>query len=266
MANIKQRLFALSILVAGLGLYLPLYKQVYKLSVQSFQAHFLTEFAEPIRPKKPCHKLKRNKVKTAKTLPSTSSQIGIAISPDGGEIYQLTNNGIQVSNQETGEQKNFKLPHKFPELSWGTDIAYDSKRDIVSLVSFGGEGYFYRFDVQKHRWLDVRSTNNIDLKSLTYDSVSDRYIAWADGNLLFISGTGELLLIDRLGDRMTGFAQLYDRGNEMPPPVEIFARGNSISLIIYAHNSVQYIWHYDLAENTLELTYQSPEKSNIYID
>jgi hypothetical protein len=209
MANIKHRLLASSILVAGLGLYLPLYKQIYKLSIQSFLEHSSTKFEKPIKSKKPCHK--------ATNLPSSSSQIGIAISPDGTEIYQLTNNGIEVINKETGEQKNFKLPRKFPELSWGTDIAYDSKRDIVSLVSFGGEGYFYRFDAQKRRWLDVRSVNNLDIKSLTYDRDLDRYVAWADGNLLFISGTGELLFIDHLGDRLTEFDQLDNRDREMPP-------------------------------------------------
>ena len=263
MANIKQRLLASSILVAGLGLYLPLYKQIYKTSVRAFQEHFSPKLIEPRQIKKPCY---------GAIARGTSSQIGIAISPDRQKIYELTNNGIQVNNKETGERQNFELPYNFPPLSWGTDIAYDSRRDLISLVSFGGEGYFYRFDAKQNRWLDARSLNNIDLKSLTYDPTSDRYVAWAEdygwnqGNLLFISGTGELLFQESVSDRMAGFHQLYDRGNEMPPTVEVFARGSSIYLMVHAQDSIRSIWHYDLDSNNVRLTYKSPQTSNLYAD
>ena len=260
MANIKQRLLAASILVAGLGLCSPVYKQIYKLSIRSFQEHFSTKF---VKLRKPCSKA---------IAYGTSSQIGVAISPDGTEIYRLTDNGIKVTNQDTGEQRYYELPRTFPQLSWGTDIAYDSRRDIVSLVSLGGEGYFYRFDVQQRHWLDARSLDNIDLQSLTYDPTSDRYVAWADdygwnrGSLLFISGTGELLFQENVSDRMIGFERLYDRGNEMPPVVEILARGNNISLMVHNKNSVQYIWHYDLDSKNVQLTYKSQPISNLYAD
>lgn len=195
---------------------------------------------------------------------STISQTGIAISPDGREIYQLIDDGIKVTDRETGEQEDFKLPRKFPQLSWGTDIAYDSKRDLVSLISLGGEGYFYRFDVNKRRWLDVRSVNNIDLQSLTYDPASDRYIAWAEdygqghqGQLLFISGTGELLSQERVSDRLKGFYRQYDRNNGRSPVVEIIARGNNIVLLTRSGNSVRSIWHYDEDSKTVRLTYKS---------
>ncbi len=262
MVNIKQRLLASLILVAGFGLYSPLYQQIYQLSVRSFQEHFSAE--EPIKLRKPC----RSKA----TLPRTSSQIGIAMSPDGTKIYQLTNKGIKLTNRVTGRQKHFNLPRKFPELSWGTDIAYDSKRDLVSLVSFGGEGYLYRFDARKRRWLDVRSLKNIDVKSLTYDRILDRYVGWVEdfgrneGNLLFIAGTGELLYQENIRDRMTGFDRLYDSNNYEPPVVEIFAKGNSIALITYSKNSVRSIWHYNLNSNTINSTYQAQDRSRIYSD
>lgn len=200
------------------------------------------------------------------------TQTDIAISPDGTEIYELTDDGIKVTDRKTGKQKDFKLPRKFPELSWGTDIAYDSKRDLVSLVSFGGVGYFYRFDVKKRRWLDVRSTNNIDIQSLTYDRTSDRYIAWAknyvgnEGDLLFISGTGELLFQESIRDRLKGFYRLYDRDNDPGIVPEIVAKGDNIALIARnndfisktpSNNSIQAIWHYDLNTNVIQLTYKS---------
>ncbi|MEM7593923.1 MAG: hypothetical protein AAF383_20865, partial [Cyanobacteria bacterium P01_A01_bin.83] len=202
---------------------------------------------------------------------STISQTGIAVSPDGTEIYELTQTGIKVTNQD-GSQKEFKLPGKFPELSWGTDIAYDSQRDLIALVSLGGSGHFYRFDVRKRRWLDVRSVNNLDIQSLTYDRVSDRYIAWAEdflerGELIFISGTGELLAQEQVGNKMPGFYRHYDRGNEAAPAVEIAAQGNNIALIVRKNNEygitisdnnpVQSIWHYDVDSKTVRLTYKS---------
>ena len=263
MANIRQRLLASSILVAGLGLYSPLYKQIYKSSVRSFQEHFSPAYEKPTYYKRPCHKV---------NLPRTSSQVGMAISPDGTKIYQATNKGIKVFDKKTGRQRIFDLPRNFPQLSWGTDLAYDSKRDLVSLASLGGEGYLYRFDAAKNHWYDVRSLDNIDVKSIAYDRLLDRYVAWTEdyglneGNLLFIAGTGELLYREDIRDRLVGFDRLYDPNSYMTPVVEIIARGNQIALITHARNSVQSIWYYDRNSNTIRSTYDFYPRSRIYSD
>ena len=260
MANIKQRLLASSILIAGLGLYLPLYKQIYQVAIEPFKEGFMAGYEKP---RKPCHR---------KTLLSTGSGVGVAISPNGREIYKITDDGIKVIDNDTGKQSYFELPNGFPELSWGTDIAYDSKRDLVSLVSLGGEGYFYRFDANKRRWLDVRSLDDLDLKSITYDRTTDRYVAWGDdwsvnrSNLFFISATGELLSKESLSDRLPGFYQLYDRHNEMPPTVEIITMGNNLTLMVFSNNSLQSVWHYDLDLETIQQTYKSSKRSRLYAD
>ena len=123
-------------------------------------------------------------LKGAKNHDNTNlvSQRKFVVSSKNNKIYELVSNGIQVRNKLTGEQNNFEIPIDFPRLSWGTDIAYDSKRDIVSIVSLGGEGFLYRFDAKKRQWLDVRSLNQIDIDSFTYDEVADRYVAWAHGS------------------------------------------------------------------------------------
>ena len=277
MANIKQRLLASSILIAGLGLYSPLYKQIYKSYADSVGEHFSSELEQPTKSiRKPCYKYKKYRSSRSyrhrTTIPKTSSGIGIAISADGKKIYQIRYNGIKVTDRITGEQEYFELPYWLPQLSWGTDIAYDSRRDIVSLVSLGGEGYFYRFDVKERRWLDARSLYNIDLKSLAYDPTSDRYVAWAEdygrnsGNLIFLSKTGNLLHRENVSHLLAGFQVLYDSDNEMSPAIEIVARGNNITLITHARNSVRYIWHYDLESQKARLTYQSRSLSRTYSD
>lgn len=262
MPNIKQRLLALSILVTGLGLYSPIYKQIYMRSARSFSEHFgqkIATFNHPCRKKYHRH-----------TSSKGSSQIGTAMSADGTKIYRLTENGIKLTNRNTGREKYFSLPRQFPRLSWGMDLAYDSKRDVVSLVSLGGEGYFYRFDARKGRWQDVRSLDNIDIKSLTYDPTLDRYIAWSEdfgqnkGNLVFLSARGKLMYRENISDRMMGFYQLYDRHTEAVPPVEIFARGNKLALITHSGHSIQSIWHYDMDSNTTKLTYRSPSLTRMH--
>ena len=185
------------------------------------------------------------------------SQRKLAVSAKNNKVYELVSNGIKVRNKLTGKQNSFELPIDFPRLSWGTDIAYDSKRDIVSIVSLGGEGFLYRFDAKKHRWLDVRSLNQIDIDSFTYDEVADRYLAWARGNILFISSSGELLFRESITDKMKNFYRLYDRGNEKPPVVEIVANGDNIALINYSNNSIHSIWYYNHKFKTVQLTYKS---------
>ena len=247
MARIKQRLLSLSILLIGLGLYLPLYKKIYRSYTQ-----FTNRQIE---------------------LPAkvNNSQLGVAVSPDGTEEYELTQRGILVTDRRTGRQKEFKLPCRFPKLSWGTDIAYDSKRDLIAAISFGGEGYFYRFDVKQRRWIDFRSLDNADLKSITYDRVGDRYIAWGGGrlkegywadddNLVIISADGRLLDYENVAARMLGFERLGNYGNKPDPIVKIRANGNNLTLIAYQSQGFQpvenvppTIWHYNLASKRMKL-------------
>ncbi|MEM6614643.1 MAG: hypothetical protein AAF652_20850 [Cyanobacteria bacterium P01_C01_bin.72] len=202
MEKIKQRLIASSALIAGFVIFSPVYQKLYRLKSPCFQKyHQPAKLAATTHPSKfdQSRREYRTKKSTFTRANDSVTPIGMAISPDGREIYRLTKSGISIFNRNTGEYHNFDLPLNFPRLSWGTDLAYDSRRDLVSLVSFGGEGYLYRFDARQRRWLDVRSLDNIDLKSLTYERTLDRYVAQVEdfgmneGNLVFISGDGELL-------------------------------------------------------------------------
>lgn len=204
MEKIRQRLIASSALLAGFMIFSPVYQKLYQLKENPcFQKYHRVErsvAANSRSPKLDQHQNHSSSQQwTFKKRSNFISSIGMAISSNGREIYRLTDDGIEIFDRDTGEYRNFDIPYNFPELSWGADIAYDSRRDLVSLISLGGEGYLYRFDVRRRRWLDVRSLDNIDLKSLTYDRTLDRYVAQVEdfgrneGNLVFISGNGELL-------------------------------------------------------------------------
>lgn len=271
MNKIHQRLLALSILIASMKLLFPLSQQIYKKAGQLLTLPC---------PKSSLTESQASDIILGSNFPhhgehesynSILDQVGMTISPDGREIYQLTDSGIMISDRISGRERIYNLPYGFPALSWGTDLAYDSQRDLVSVVSFGGEGYFYRFDVQNRRWLDARSLKGIDLQSLTYDPTADRYLAWSESfidngsNLWFLSSSGELLFQENLGDRLPGYYQLYDQGNEPNPQVKILVNGHNLTLIARQnphgvnsqsnHSSITAIWHYNRHEDQINLRY-----------
>jgi hypothetical protein len=126
------------------------------------------------------------------------------ILPSG--VYQVRpHEGLFVSSRPGAAAQLRPLPQGFPPFSWATDLAYDPQRGIVSVVSLGGEGFFYRFDVAKGQWLDFRSMNNIDVTSLTYDSTRQRYLGWLEyGILIGISPQGVVTDRKEVRNRLPG--------------------------------------------------------------
>jgi hypothetical protein len=180
-----------------------------------------------------------------------------AVSP-GGAIYSLKRDDLAIVDRKTGTQRDFPLPGNFPAFSWPMDVAYDSRRDIVSVISLGGEGFFYRFDARAKKWIDFRSMNNIDVYSLAYDKNLDRYVAWTDtGDLLFISGEGHALFKARVTDKLPGFGRLYDRNNSRAPRIGIAPDGNNVALVAFSGDSVRSIWEYEVESQIGRLTYRS---------
>lgn len=185
----------------------------------------------------------------------------VAISPSGKDFYRLKNEKLEVSSQLKDDYNTILLPPNFPDFSHAMDIAYDTKRDIVSVVTSGGEGFLYRFDAKKKQWIDFRSVSNIDIYSLAYDRSLDRYVAWTDhGNLLFISGDGNLLFVRKVLDKLDGFGRLYrpyDHYNGPSPRLTIVTNGNDVALIYIKNTSVKNIWYYNVENDTAILTYRN---------
>lgn len=172
-------------------------------------------------------------------------------------VYQVVGNDLFTVDQSTGKRIKLDLPDNFPSFSWPMDVAYDSKRHYVTLASLGGEGFLYRYDTNTGKWLDFRSLNNVDINTLAYDEVADRYVAWTtDGSLFFATPDGTPLFTRRLSKRLQNFNRLYDTGNARPPALMLVPKGEQIALIKPENRSVGYIWYYDVKLDLVQLTYK----------
>ncbi len=179
----------------------------------------------------------------------------VAVS-DSGVVYRLKGSQLERLDPQTGRVEPLTLPPNFPRFSHAKDIAYDTNRELITVATLGGEGYLYRYDTIKQKWLDYRSLNNIDIFSLAFDPQGDRYVAWTRrGNLVFISGEGHGLFSREVRTRLEGFGRLYDRGNGPPPRVHLAAKEDDIAIIYIGGNRVSQIWHYSVKTENAVLTY-----------
>ena len=172
-------------------------------------------------------------------------------------IYRIVSHSFTVFDPASSRQVELQMPDNFPRLSWPTAVAYDSKRHFVTLVSLGGEGFLYRYDTNAGRWLDFRSLDNIDINSLAYDEVADRYVAWTtDGSLLFIASDGMPLHTKSVLDRMTDFRRQYAGGSPLSISPRLVPRGDQIAFVQLQGGMVERIWYYDLQLDVFQLTYR----------
>jgi len=180
-----------------------------------------------------------------------------ALSGSGRYVYVLTGSGLQETDIESGVRTPVPVPTDFPSFSWATAVAYDSHQDIVTVVTLGGEGFLYRYDTRRKRWLDYRSLNNVDITSLAYDPQARRYVAWtSDGRLLTISNSGEALGSKALKSMLPGFGTLYDGGNGSPPALILAPRSPNVALVHLQGGAVAMIWTYDEKTGQARLTYK----------
>jgi hypothetical protein len=175
----------------------------------------------------------------------------------GGQAYRLSDTGLQLIQAKSGQTQPLPMPPQFPELSWPTAVAYDDSQDIVAVASMGGEGFLYRFDVKRQRWLDYQSLDNFDITSLAYETNGKRYVGWtSDGSLVYVSNRGKVLQQKRLAELMPGLGYLYDRGNETAPVLLLAPLGSQTALVHFHDDKVSMIWTYDETTEQAQLTYR----------
>ncbi|RYE40005.1 MAG: hypothetical protein EOP48_25170, partial [Sphingobacteriales bacterium] len=160
---------------------------------------------------------------------------GVAVSTKSKLIYKLQHGKIEAFDKTGTKLSSSTPPQNLPEISWDTDITYDSKRDLLSIISFGGEGYLYRYFPTKDVWLDAHSAQNHDISSIYYDKTMDRYVGWgcfiSAGEIVIFNGEGTYVTSKLIADKLEGYGRSFDRNNEGASPLKVIAKGDSVALI-----------------------------------
>lgn len=172
---------------------------------------------------------------------------------DGDELRMLPPDG---SGRGTSVAP---LPANFPKFSWPMDVAYDTRQDIVAVVTLGGEGFVYRFDARRNQWLDFRSLNNIDINSLAYDAGNRRYLAWTtEGELVILSDDGRVVSSKAIASQLSDLGSLYDKGNQRVPRLALVPQGDWLAMLNLTESSASHIWTLNLKTGQIKLTYKTP--------
>lgn len=185
-----------------------------------------------------------------------------AVSEDGGEAYALEGNGGRLAWFPQGlgspTKKYIEVPKNLPELSWGSAMAWNTRKGILALVSFGGEGFFYRYDTRSHQWLTARSLQNRDLISLAHDSVTGNYLGLSNaGELLVFNERGELDDVRPLADVLPDLGSVYDKGNSRLDGLSLAVQGDVVAVVCIQQSTVTHIWTYELGRRKAQLTYKA---------
>lgn len=197
------------------------------------------------------------------SYPAASTSQGVVFNPDRSRSFTVTaSNGMTVTDTVSGASQSVALPAGFPELGWIMGVAYDSTRNHVSIVTLSGLGYFYRFDVVANAWLDYRSVNNVDYKTMNYDATADRYIAiTTDGNFggseRFDVLSHEGVLISSVSYAgLPGFDSSYV--GQGSGDLRLFAFGGEVALVGVSGGAVRGIWKFNLVSRSGSQTYTGP--------
>jgi hypothetical protein len=186
-----------------------------------------------------------------------------AVRPGGAEAYVLEGNGgtlVWAPKGIGGPTQKVEFPPDLPRLSWGSGLAWDTRREVLAIVSFGGEGYFYRYDTRNHKWLGARSLQNRDLHSLALNASTGGYVALSNkAELVVFNEHGELEEVQPLEKLLTDLDSTYDRGNGRLENLTVAARGDLVAVVNVRKGSVTHIWTYEQDSRKAQLTYKAVE-------
>lgn len=152
-------------------------------------------------------------------------------------------------------------PSDFPELKKIKVIAFDSKRNILSVVKEDG---IYKYDTNRRKWIDYKTGNFYAIISFCYDKKTDKYIGLSINHKQIIKlhnfdENGDHLFDIEIPERPRGLGELLDEGNPSAPlpPFKLIANGDDAVLISTDGVRITNIWHLDLRLEIGLLTYKT---------
>jgi hypothetical protein len=188
---------------------------------------------------------------------------GAMASDDGGATYYLQGNGgtlMWAPSGLSGKSEEIKLPATMPPLSWGSGLAWDTRKGVLAIVSHGGEGYFYRYDTRQHTWLDSHSLLDRDFLSVALNPTTRDYVAIsATAELARFNALGEVLEIVPLIDLLSDLDSTYDKHNGRLQNLVVAADGEATAVLDVRNGTVTHIWTYDHRTRKAQLTYKPTE-------
>ena len=184
----------------------------------------------------------------------------------GSELEAVAADGTTLTIKENGTTTSYPLPNNFPSFSWAKASGLNTDDDILCIASFGGEGFFYRFDLKSKTWLDAKSMNNEDVGQLIYDKwdkvfyglgeMQHDFILVIDkaGNINNKIALNELFGASRLAPKIGSGASTY----LIPGKNHLFLV--NINMVLVGHSlqgMVGAVWTVDKKTGKARLTYRA---------
>lgn len=186
-----------------------------------------------------------------------------AVREDGREAFYFEGNGstlVWAPEGMGGRREPLLVPPGLPRLSWGSGLAWDTRKGVLAIATFGGEGYLYRYDTHARIWLDARSLQNRDLIGLSVNAETGEFLGISsNAELVRFNGQGELQAVQPLRSLLRDLDSTYDRNNGRLDGLTVAANGKAIAVVNVSKGTVTHIWTLDAHARKAQLTYKLAE-------
>ncbi|MCV2438713.1 hypothetical protein [Paucibacter sp. DJ2R-2] len=180
---------------------------------------------------------------------------------NGTEAYAFGGPGSTLRWLPRGfgkESQEIKPPANLPEFSMGYGLAWDRQSSILGIVTLGDQGYFYRYDTQKHSWLSARPLQNRGILSIAFDSKTRTYVGISQyAKLVIFNELGEVQKEQSLADRLVDLRSTFDRGIPHADGLTLALHEGAVAIINVRKSSVTHIWTHELGSDRAQLTYKA---------
>lgn len=196
------------------------------------------------------------------------------LSKDGKYEYKIGNNSLIIRSILENSIQEYPIPSNFPRFSWAKGIAHCPDPNIVAITSYGGEGYFYRFNLNTKNWIDAQPQSNKDYLSLTYDPYTKHFLAISEGgengdDIYELSLTGKpIKQYNNIYGKLIAYKRFFGNQEGLTSNLYIIPEQNHLVLLAFKGrlsntqpesivNEVGCIWVLDRQTGNAVLTYKN---------